>query len=502
MSVNALPGASSSPPPSDKERPWRQLSRSLRDTLFGEAIVQVLRFSGIIVLARALEPRNFGVFKILVVIGALAVMLNEAGLPDALIQRERSSAEHEATAWWLNLAVSVLTCGALYVSSVGISYLMQMPELAFTIRLVCIPLLLEGITSTAGARLRRELRFDLLVLADVLSEAAFLGVALVLWYAGLRQWSLPGALAARYTLHAVVTQASSGYFPKCWPRFQAVKDLAPFSASVMGGRIVTLASSNADYILVGRLLGSSALGLYSIAWDMLRLVPDRIYRVVGRVAFPAFCQLRGQKAIGTAYTKIVDMIGRLVLPTTACAAVVAPQLFATIYGAKWTAAAVPLRLLALGLGLAGTRVSIGAVYYAQGHPEVDIYLHSVRLVLIALAVALSASAGLPAVCVSVSAVEALITLGGQWFAAKLAGITLLALFRTYVSGLRIALVCGLAAEAGLVLGVVAKLPEATQLGSAALLATVVFVCLESSNLLFNIRGGFAPAPQELMESSN
>ena len=502
MSISVLPGARSSSTPSRSELPLRQLSRSLRDTLFGEAIVQILRFGGIIVLARALNPQNFGVFKILVVIGTLAVMLNEAGLPDALIQRERSGAEHEASAWWLNLAASVLTCGALYLSAAGIADLMQMPELAFTIRLICIPVLLEGITSTASARLRRELRFDLLVLADVLSEAAFLGVALVLWYKGLRQWSLPGALAARYTLHAVVTQASSGYFPRCWPRLQAARDLAPFSARVMGGRLVTLASSNADYILVGRLLGSSALGLYSIAWDMLRLVPDRVYRVVGRVAFPAFCQLRGQKAIGNAYTNIVDLIGRLVLPTAACAAIVAPQLFCDDLWSEVDTGGAAVASVGIGTGTCRHPGRHWRGLLRQGHPEIDIYLHSVRLVLIVLAVALPASAGLSAVCVSVSAAEALVTLGGQWFAAVLAGIPPLVLFRTYLSGLRTALACGLAAEAGLLVGIAARLPDATQLGAAALLATAAFVGLESSNLLHNLRGNFAQTPRGLVEVSN
>jgi O-antigen/teichoic acid export membrane protein len=502
VSVAASPHDEQASPPLQSELPWPAVSRSLRETLAGEAIVQVLRFAGLIVLARALEPRNFGAFKILVVVGMVAVVLNEAGIPDALIQRPRIDAEHESTAWWINLAVSVTTCLLLYFSALKIAHVMAMPELSFATRLICIPLLLEGITSTAGARLRRALRFDLLVLADVLCEVAFLGVALVLWYRGSGEWCLPGALAARYATHALVTQWSSGYVPTSLPRHQAAKELAPFSAAVLGGRLVTLASSNADYILVGRLLGSSALGLYSIAWDMLRLVPDRVYRIVGRVAFPAFCQLREPQALGGAYANIVESIGRLVLPTTACLAVVAPHLFATMYGVKWVTAAQPLRLLAAGLGLSGTRVAIGAVYYATGRPHIDMYLHGLRLVAIAMAVALSASAGLPAVCVSVSIVEALVTVGGQWLAGSAAKISPLRLCKAYIPGCRTALLCGLAAEAGMLISMTAGLPETAELPAAVLLAATVFIFLEFSDLLRNMQSGFAPAAVEMREVSH
>ena len=38
-------------------------------------------------LARALSPDDFGLFKILVVVSTFAMLVNEAGIPDALIQR-------------------------------------------------------------------------------------------------------------------------------------------------------------------------------------------------------------------------------------------------------------------------------------------------------------------------------------------------------------------------------------------------------------------------------
>ena len=71
-----------------------------------------------------------------------------------------------------------------------------------------------------------------------------------------------------------------------------MRDLRNFAATVWGGSLLGLVSGNADFLLVGRLLGASALGFYMLAWDLLRFVPDRLYKVAGRVTFPAFCLLQ------------------------------------------------------------------------------------------------------------------------------------------------------------------------------------------------------------------
>ena len=108
-------------------------------------------------------------------------------------------------------------------------------------------------------------------------------------------------------------------------------------------------SINADYLLVGRLLGSAALGFYGMAWDLLRFVPDRLYRVAGRVTFPAFCQLQDDhEALARAYLDFFDYMARVVLPIAACAAIAAPEILRTIYGPQWVPSALPMRLLAPG----------------------------------------------------------------------------------------------------------------------------------------------------------
>jgi O-antigen/teichoic acid export membrane protein len=267
---------SPTPPSEPRASLWQAVARSVRDNVIAEFAVQALRLGGFIVLARTLTPADFGLFRVLLVVGIFATLTNEAGIPDALIQRKHVTAAHEATAWWMNVALSLATAALLYITAPTIGALMGMPGLRAGIRLLCLPIMLEGTAVAANARLRRRLHFGVLAGADVVAEVAFITVALLLLWRGMPIWSLPAGLAARFAVHAAAIWVVEPTLPVVAPTREAERDIVGFGATVWSGRIVYTLSSNADYLLVGRLLGSSALGFYSMAWDLLRFVPDRL----------------------------------------------------------------------------------------------------------------------------------------------------------------------------------------------------------------------------------
>ena len=105
--------------------------------------------------------------------------------------------------------------------------------------------------------LRRELRFGPLATADVMSEAGFFVTALALLALRFPRWSLAGGLCMRYVTHALTIWVLAGRVPPLNPKLSAVRDLGRFSASAFGGKVLNLFSSNGDYLIVGRLLGST-----------------------------------------------------------------------------------------------------------------------------------------------------------------------------------------------------------------------------------------------------
>lgn len=470
---------------------WSAFARGIRDNLAAELVVQTLRVGGVLILARELSPANFGVLKILLIVSTLVAIFSEAGFPDALIQRLELSPSHQATALWLTSIFAAFTIGVLFLTAPLIETAMEMRGLGFALRLICLPLFLEATVIVGVARLTRSLRFGALACADIVGETAFLITAFALLWRGDRQWSLPGALAVRFAAHAASIWIADAQIPRVRPSMSAARDLGRFAMAAMGGRLVTVASGNTDFLLIGRLLGSTTLGYYSIAWDLLRFVPDRLHRVVGRVAIPAFCKLQSEDAeLRRAYCDLIGYMARLILPISAFVALTAPELLSSLYGSQWLPAAAPMRMLAFGLALLGLRIGIGAIYYAKNHPEADIYINGLRLLLIIAAVASTARFGLVAVSAAMSLVEAVISIIGQYVVAVLIGLTFHNFVAALRSSFRVTAACVIAAVIGRLPVLAYSLHGPLALLSIALPTALMFLWMESGELTGMVRGAF------------
>jgi O-antigen/teichoic acid export membrane protein len=482
------------PPREPRHSLWQAVARSVRDNVIAEFVVQAVRLGGFMLLARALSPDQFGIFRVLLVVAVFATLSIDAGIPDALVQRKEITAAHEATAWWLSMLMALGAVLILYVTAPLIAAAMNMPGLTGAARLLCLPILLDATTMVPSARLRRKLNFSALAAAEVLAQVAFVVVALLVLRRGMPAWSLPGGLAARFVVHAIAIWAADPHLPRGLPTRQAARDFARFSIAAWGGRIVYILSSNAEYLLVGRLLGSSALGFYSMAWDLLRFVPDRLHRVAGRVTFPAFCQLQDDhEALARAYLDFFDYMARVVLPIAACSAIAAPEILRTIYGPQWIPSVLPMRLLAAGLALSGLRLGIGSIYYSKNRPALDMYLHGVRLTLLVITVLGLAQWGLFGVSLGMSGVESVVSVAGQAIACALIGLTLRDLARSAIPALRLTVFCALATAAGRTAAMLAGESGAMLLIAAAVPPTLVYLWMERSNAMDLVGRAFVPA---------
>lgn len=476
---------------------WQAFARSVRDNVFAELALQAIRVGGMIVLARALLPGDFGDFRILMIVMFFAAIPVEGGLADALIQRKHLRPEHEATGWWLCVGTAALMASVMYATAPFLAQIMNMPGLSPDVRLLCIPLAVEGCAITSSARLKRELRFGAVAMAEVLSEVVFLVVALLLLWGGSPRWALPGGYAARLLFYTVAIVVADHRFIFQLPRLWAARDLARFTTSVWGARVLYAASENADFILVGRLLGSSSLGFYGMAWDLLRFVPDRLHKVAGRVTFPAFARMQdNNQELAHAFREFSAYIARFVLPIMVLVAIAAPEFIEVIYGPKWMPTVVPLRLLSIGFILVGLRIGIGSVYYAKDHPSFDIYLHGVRLAVLLATVIPIASFGLGAVSAGMGLVEGTVSILGLYLVCRLIELRLGDLFSAFVPGAWLAMFCAIAAIAAKELGSLAGLEPVLLLVMEAVFPAIVFLWLEAPMFADMISKAFRPAASQ------
>lgn len=404
------------------------LIRSVRQNAIAEVVVQASRVAGLIILAHSLLPSDFGLFRVVMTVGSVMLLSTQVGIPDAIVQREEVSPAHEAACFWSGLALAIASAVALYASAGLVAGWMLMPRLTHGLRLLCVPIFIEGVSATSGGRLRRRLEFGSLASADILAEVSFLLVAVAMLVLHRARWSLIYGFAARMTAHGLYVCFADGYWPRERLRIAALRDLWKFGSTVWAGALLNTLSYNVDFVLIGRFMGPGLLGYYSMAWELLRFVPDRLHRVVGRVTLPVFSRLQDRdRELARLYGDILERIAIILVPTLACVIVTAPELLQTLYGPQWLPAASALRLLAPGLGIVGLSQGMGSIFFAKNRPQLDIYLHGLRFPLIGAVVLLLRHSNLSLVSLGVGVTEAVVILLGVEVACGLIDLRFFAL---------------------------------------------------------------------------
>lgn len=334
--------------------------------------VQVLQF---VLLAWLLAPEDFGLVSMALVAVGLAQMLADLGVGAAIIQRQQDAANDLSSLYWLNIfAGAVLFCVVFAAAPLG-ARLFAEPRLTELIRLAAASLLIIPIGQQFEVLLQRDLRFRRLAGIEVAGAAVGLLVALSVALSGGGASSLVWAqLASSATKAALLATAG---FRHHRVRFafdpRRVGAYLRFGLYQIGERFVNFAIARIDVVLIGRFLGADALGVYTLACQLVLAPLTRINPVLTRVAFPVFARRQANEQLRSGYTELVRLLAIVVFPILVGLALTASVAVPVVLGEKWAESAAIIPALAV-IGLAKALANpAGIVVLAKGRPEIGFW---------------------------------------------------------------------------------------------------------------------------------
>lgn len=334
--------------------------------------LQLITWPVTILVMRLLEPRDYGLFAMAIVVTGFITLFSELGLGAALVQAEVVDEDTARSAcaaiWTLNAVVAL----ALIALAPWAADWFGEPELAAVMQVLTLELVISAFAAVPEAMLERRLAFRPLslvqVAAGVSGSAVTLGVALL----GGDAWSL---VAGSLTLAGVRSVLLIRFHGRMiWPSWR--KGLTPilpmvrFSSHVIGARALWYWYGQADQVILARLLHASLLGYYNVASQLAMLPANKAMEIVNRVAFPILSRLHGDReAFQGAHRRTVGLVGAYAFSVCWGLASVAEEFVALALGAKWLPAAVPLALLALTAPLRMLSALNNTIVTAAGAPQ-------------------------------------------------------------------------------------------------------------------------------------
>lgn len=363
-----------------------KVARGLRWAGLDQVLTQIMRLTVTVVLTRLVAPEDFGLLAMALVFTQLAAMLGDLGFGPALVQRKTIERRHISTASITTISVGL--CAALLVALLSgvIAAFYDEPELQAVVLALSATFLLRGISGVPKDLLRRQMEFSKVAIASISSVLVGGSVGIAMALGGAQVSALVAYVLIEnvtYALVVCVVAIKAGYW-RPQPRFQrqAFMDLAKFGAFVSGGRLAYYGATNVDNLIVGKVLGSSALGFYNLAYRLMLFPILKVADVVANVTTPAFAAVQDEHhRLQSAYRKAVQRIGLVCFPVSAGTVIIAPVLIPALFGSQWLPAVGVVQVLAInGVRLALGRMN-GVVFEATGRPQWDFYMLLTTLVL-------------------------------------------------------------------------------------------------------------------------
>lgn len=362
------------------------------------AIGKSLGLASNVVLARLLTPEHFGLVSFaMVIIGAFTI-LQDLGVPDALIYDRRDTHDLLQTALTINLLAALVLFGITVLLSPSLARLGGDATIAPVAIVLAIGLIFSAAGSVQNAVLSKQLAFRRRTLPDIVSLVAESIGAISLALAGFGVWSLVfGFLILNLTKTIMLWHLSSAH---PLPRFNRVyaRQLIGYGKHVSMNAVVGFAANNVDYLIVGYFLGPRALGIYALAFMVANIPTTAISQVLKTAMFPVYTSLRDDRdRMVTLFEDVFVVVWTLSIGAGLIIFICAPQYMSLLLGPKWDTIGEPLRILTIF----GVLRSIGAVfppaYKALGRPDMDWKFTLARLLIATPIMILVASSGVNAI---------------------------------------------------------------------------------------------------------
>ena len=326
--------------------------RSLAWMSLGQGSLFVLQFGVMVVVARLLTPYDMGVFAVAVAIVGLLSTIRSLGLQGYIVRAPELAPPLVATVFTINAALAVLVALAIAgVAELGGALLGNSSVQRLLLAMVVVPLL-NIFEILPGAYIERRGDFRSVALINVArygtANLAVLGFAL----AGHSYMSLAYGQIISAVVSMAMTNAIGWRHVSLRLGLHQWREVTRYGTQMLTISGVNLLANRVSEIVLGRVLGLEALGLYTRASSVTGMLWENLHVVLMRVLFVDFAEQRRQgRSLREPYLGIVGNLTAVLWPMLIGLAVVSGPAVTLLYGPNWTASALPLSILCVSMAL-------------------------------------------------------------------------------------------------------------------------------------------------------
>lgn len=323
-------------------------ARGTSVTLGVQGVRALLQVVSVVLLARLLDPSDFGLVAMVTSVIGIADLVRDFGLSSAAITAKDLSRAQQNALFWIGTALGAACTGIAVLAAPAIAAGYGQPRLTTVVLALAGVFTLSGASTQMRADLARSLRFGALGAVDVGAQASGIALAVVGALSGWGLWALVAQQVCVAVVGLVAVAALSTFRPGLPRRGADVRPFLGFGGAVLGTQSIAYATKNVDNVALGAVWGAGPLGLYTRAYQLLMAPLNQINAPMTRVALPVLTRVHGTPDYAR-YLARAQLVACYATATVfAVAAALSVPVVAVLFGPRWVSVAPIFAVLAVG----------------------------------------------------------------------------------------------------------------------------------------------------------
>lgn len=298
--------------------------------------LQIVNLVVLIVLARLLEPSQFGLISMLAIFTAVGQSILDSGFGSALIQKKDADQTDSSSIFFFNLLMGFFLAGLLFFFAPLIAKFYSQESLIPVSRVISISFIINAFSLVQVSLLTKRLDFQTQMKVSLIAAVLSGIISIILAFYSFGAWSLVAQILTHSLFRVILLWIFSDWRPALIFNLESLKTMFPFGSRMLFSGLLNTAFENIYETFIGRVFSATDLGFFSKAKSLESAATRVTSYSLGKVVYPAMAPHQDNiPLLQKAYRKTICLAMFLHLPLMVGLWAVADPLLRLLLTDKW-----------------------------------------------------------------------------------------------------------------------------------------------------------------------
>lgn len=362
--------------------------------------VQGIQFLVMIVMARLLTPKDYGLVGMVAIFIAVAQSLVDSGFSQALIRKQSRTETDNSTVFYFNIVLSILLYIILFAIAPWVSDFYASPELTALMRVICLSIVFNSFVIVQRALLTVKIDFKTQAKAGLIAAIVSGMIGIGMAYSGFSYWSIAAQQLANLGLNTLLLWIFAHWRPRWIYSWNSFRELFTFGSKLMVSGLLDVTYRNMYLLVIGKVFTASSLGYYTRAHQFAEFPSSNLTGIIQRVTYPVLCQIQNNdEQLALVYRRFLRVCAFLIFPLLVGLSAVAKPFILLLLKEQWLFASTLLQIICFGMMWYPIHAINLNLLQVKGRSDLFLKLEIIKKMIAVIILCTTVPMGLIAMCV-------------------------------------------------------------------------------------------------------